>query len=67
MYPDCLGLLYLRLWGVADGGTVPLKAGDHVVWVSDTGQDRGVVKWLQWTDDGQLKVGVYFVSKHRMN
>uniref|UniRef100_A0A1B6JGQ8 ubiquitinyl hydrolase 1 n=1 Tax=Homalodisca liturata TaxID=320908 RepID=A0A1B6JGQ8_9HEMI len=41
-------------------GPVPLKPGDHVVWVSDTGQDRGVVRWLHWGDDGQLKVGVYF-------
>ncbi|XP_054283750.1 ubiquitin carboxyl-terminal hydrolase CYLD isoform X2 [Macrosteles quadrilineatus] len=43
-----------------DSMSVPLKPGDQVVWITDTGQDRGVVRWLQWSEDGQLKVGVLF-------
>lgn len=34
-----------------------------MVWVCDTGQDlNGVVQWVKWAEDGQLKVGVNFVS-----
>lgn len=53
--------VFLYALTVADEGAVPLKPGDCVVWVTDSGQDRGVVRWLKLGEDGQLKVGVYLV------
>lgn len=50
---------------VADGDTPPpLRLNDKVVWISDTGPEYGIVKWLgKLPDVGKdWMVGLEFVS-----
>ena len=45
----------------------PLQVNERVVWISDTGPERGTVKWighLYDTRDGEWTVGVDFVSEY---
>jgi len=53
-----------------DTGNVSLKVGDRVVWISDTRQEQGVVRWLGHLDGRTLKsdlmAGVEFVSAYKI-
>ena len=43
----------------------PLSMGERVVWISDTGPELGVVKWIGILPDVKVKeytIGVEFVS-----
>lgn len=52
-----------------DSDNVPLKVGDHVVWILDTKPEQGIVRWLGHLDGHTLKndlmAGVEFVSSYK--